>query len=172
VQAFDALYHHYADKLYRFAYNRLGASEDAQEAVQEIFLWIWENRENLGHIDNLNQYLFSALRHRIIHYFRHREVKNKYLENYTLLQSYVDNSTEEQQAVTDAQTVISHSLSSLPVHIQTAYRLSREKDLPISRIAEEMNISPRTVENYISLALKHLRASLGKVILFIVSAWL
>jgi RNA polymerase sigma-70 factor (ECF subfamily) len=64
----------------------------------------------------------------------------------------------------DLQQAIDERISELPKKCQTAFRMSRIEHEPIQRIAERMNISNRTVENYISQALKHLRLRLTHII--------
>jgi len=79
-----------------------------------------------------------------------------------------DNSNEEMLYLKDLCKTIKESISTLPDHYQTAFRLSRIQHQPTQRIAEHMKISPRTVENYISAALKHLRISLDRITLLII----
>src|SRR5262245_15375863 len=61
--AFAALYDRYAQRLYRVAWAMLRSSQDAEDAVQEVFLGLVRSRSALGQVESLSAYLFSALRH-------------------------------------------------------------------------------------------------------------
>ncbi|MEI9918156.1 MAG: RNA polymerase sigma-70 factor [Bacteroidota bacterium] len=172
VRAFDNIYKFYSPRLYRFAYNRIGSVEDAEEIIQEAFLWLWENRKNLQHIQALYPYLQSVVKNAIIRHHSRNALHEKYTEAFRLFAVYFDNSSEELQALDDVQAEIERSISVLPERAQMAFRLSRFEHVPISEIAERMKISPRTAENYISSALKHLRISLGKASSVALAMWL
>src|SRR5689334_17127555 len=62
-EAFAALYDRHGRSLYRVAWALLRSRQDAEDAVQEVFLGLVRSRSNLGHVGNLRAYLFSALRH-------------------------------------------------------------------------------------------------------------
>lgn len=158
-KAFEAIYKRYASALYRFAFSRLGDKEDTEELVQDIFVWIWSKHKTLGHVTILRSYLYHMLRYKMVNYFRHNSVKRQYVDHYLFFEAAPHNSTQEQCDLSDLLAVIDASLLELPTRCQTAFRLSRFEHLPIQHIAERMNISTRTVENYITDALKHLRVS-------------
>ena len=94
---------------------------------------------------------------------RSRRVRKQFAVNFTLFAaSRLDNSNEESIHLNDLQTTINKTILELPEYCQTAFRLSRIEHVSTKHIAEHMNISQRTVENYISKALKYLRESLSK----------
>lgn len=160
IDAFELIYHKYASPLYRYAFSRIHNHEDAEEVVQEIFLWLCEKREHLDHVTALKSYLYSAVRHRVADRIAHNTIREKYAQHFYLFEKQSDNATEEYMNLSDMQAVIERTISTLPENQQIAFRLSRIEHLPIAVIAERMNLSTGTVENYISHALKHLR---GKV---------
>jgi RNA polymerase sigma-70 factor (family 1) len=161
-QAFGALYDRYADKLYRFVYSRVRQKENTEEIIQEIFLSLWAKRDTLLVTFSLDSYLYGAAKHKIFSYIRSEKVRKKYAVDFTLFAAErLDNSLEELVNLKDLQESLARSLATLPEKCQLAFRLSRMEHLPIAQIAEQMNISTRTVENYLSQALRQLRASLG-----------
>lgn len=160
--AFESIYHRYAADLNRFAFRKTGRREDSEEIVQEIFVSLWANRQNLENITQLKSYLFQSAKNRILNHYRAEKVRDRYARDFIAFQATYENSGEEQMEVSDLRQTIEKSLTDLPERCQTAFRLSRMQRMPISGIAEEMAISHRTVENYISQALKHLRKELDK----------
>jgi RNA polymerase sigma-70 factor (ECF subfamily) len=95
-------------------------------------------------------------------------VRKKYAAEFSnFLSNHYDNSAEEAVNLRSLESLIEKRISELPKQCQTAFRLSRMQDESIQAIAQRMNISTRTVENYITKALKHLRANLGELIVLI-----
>lgn len=160
--SFEILYHRYASELYHYTHSRINNREDSEEIIQELFIWLWSKRESLGNVTSVKSYLYSACKHAIFNYFRSHKVRRQYAEHFTLFQASYDNSTEENMDLTDLKEVLESKMKELPERCQVAFRLSRLEHLPIQTIAEQMNISTGTVENYITTALKHLRVGLGK----------
>jgi RNA polymerase sigma-70 factor (family 1) len=168
-KAFEAIYDRYADGLYRYVFNRVRIKEDSEEIVQEVFTSLWAKHDTLEITTSLSAYLYSISKHKIFNYIRSDKVWKKYAADFTLfLAERYDNSVEELMNVSDVQAIIESSISELPDKCQTVFRLSRKEHLSIQLIAERMNISTRTVENYLSQALKHLRGSLGEFLALII----
>ena len=164
-KAFEILYNCFADRLYNFVHSRVRIKEQAEEIVQEIFVSLWNKRADLQITDSIESYLFAAAKYKILTFIRSEHVRKKYAEEFTLFASErYDNSVEESNDLHDLELTLNEKISELPQKCQTAFRMSRMEQEPIPRIAAKMNISTRTVENYISQALKHLRTSLGELL--------
>jgi len=161
-KAFETIYDQYSDQLFRYIHSRVKEKETSEEIVQEIFVSLWTNRT----ANEINAaYLFVAAKNKIISHMRSRRVRKQFAIDFTLFAaSRLDNSNEEAINMTDLQNTIKNTLLELPEYCQTAFRLSRIDHVSTKHIAEHMNISQRTVENYISKALKYLRESLSKTI--------
>lgn len=155
--AFETLYRRHAASLNRYAHGKTGDRDQAQEIVQEIFVWLWTERNDLPSIGNLKSYLFHIVKNRILNLYRGEQVREKYASLFYQFKSNYDQSIEDQLNVKDLHAVIERKLEKLPEKCRTAFRLSRIENLPISTVAKEMSISRRTVENYLTRALKHLR---------------
>jgi len=170
--AFQEIYNRYWENLFRYVYNRMHVREGSEEIVQEVFLALWNHRHSV-HITSLSAYLFTASKHKLLNHMRSSKVKKTYAQEYaTFIEHYIDNSNEDWQNLNDLEHAVEESLSSLPKKSQTIFRLSRQQHLSISRIADQLQISTKTVENHLSLALKHLRTTLGEflsALIFLVS---
>jgi RNA polymerase sigma-70 factor (family 1) len=168
-QAFSALYERYADKLYRFVYGKVKEKETTEEIIQEIFVSLWAKRDTLLVTFSLDAYLYGAARNKILSYIRSEKVRRRYAADFTLFAAgRIDNSPEELINLKDLQQSIANSMEVLPSKCQEAFRLSRLEHLPIPEIAKHMNISTRTVENYLTQALRHLRKTLGAMVALVV----
>ena len=169
-QAFEFIYWRHVHGLYRFAQSRLHAEEESREIVQSIFVDLWERRASLGHVTSLSPYLYRMLKNRLVEHYRHNLVKNRYIEDFSFFEPSGHNTTEDLQNLNDTKALIDESVASMPPRMQMAFRLSREENLPIAHIAQQMNISPRTAETLLTKALKRLRTSLGSTLALLI--WL
>lgn len=156
-RAFEEMYRRYASLLFRYVSDKVGERENCEEIVQETFVWLWSHRTSLHHVTELRPYLYGIVKHKVFNHIRHNVIRREYAEHFQKFGTTSDNSNEELNNLSDVLKVLDHSIAQLPERCQTAFRLSRIEHLPIPAIAEQMNISTRTVENYITQALKHLR---------------
>lgn len=163
ARTFELIYERFSGRLYHYINNRVNSKEVSEEIVQEIFLSLWGRRATLNITTSLEAYLFGAAKFSILTYIRSENVRKKYAAHFgSFSDDHVDNSHQEMMEVMDLRYCIERSIAALPERCRTAFHLSRIENEPISRIAERMKISHRTVENYLSQALKHLRTSLGQ----------
>ena len=162
-RAFDFLYERHFDKLFGYVYNRVHCKEDAEEIVQNVFYSFWTKRFSLLINISVSAYLYGACKNLIIRGMRDEKVRRTYLDqlNYITHQA-VDNSNEELIRLHDVELTIERSLLGLSSRCQEIFKLSRHQNRSIKEIAQELNISQKTVENQLTAALKHLRVSLGE----------
>lgn len=161
-RAFEVIYRRYASLLFRYVADKLTRREDCEEIVQETFVWLWSHRQSLDHVTELRPYLYGIVRHKVFNYIRHNGIRREYADHFLKFGSVVDNSNEEQNNLADVMKLLDNAIAKLPERCQVAFRLSRIEHLPIATIAEQMSISTRTVENYITQALKHLREAVSQ----------
>lgn len=163
TKAFEIIYNTLSDKLFQYVQGRIQSREISKEIVQEIFVSLWERRDAIQISTGLEAYLYSAAKYRILSHIRKEKVREEYAVHflwYAVEKS--DNRIEEMLALADLKEVIEELLGVLPKKCQEAFRLSRFDQKSIAEIAEEMGISTRTVENYITQSLKHLRTHLTR----------
>lgn len=156
--AFDKLYHMYAEKLYYFALRFLRTKEDAEGLVQDTFIKIWENRENLKPQNSFNAFLFTIARNSIFNQNRKKLNERAYK---VYLKEYLDkvhNKTENDVILAETQQKIQKVIATLPPQRKLIFQMSREKGLSYKEISKELNISVKTVEAHMRLALKQVRA--------------
>ena len=91
-------------------------------------------------------------------HLRKESSHNTYIENYT--SSFTSPSPVDVYTTNELQEMLQIALDKLPENVQLAFEMSRTKEMTYKEIATEMGISPKTVESYISQALKILRVEL------------
>lgn len=159
-RAFERIYNDMADRLMRYVYARISSREASEDIVHEIFVSLWARRRDLQLEATLESWLFSAAKFQVLKYIRSKNVRRKYAADLvSFVATRYENNPEKLMELADLRKLIESSLSELPERCQKAFRMSRYEHRSIQDIAEEMGISTRTVENYITKALKHLRGS-------------
>jgi RNA polymerase sigma-70 factor (family 1) len=166
--AFEALYNHISKRLFQFVYGKVRSKEVTEEILQEIFVSLWNNRKTLEVNISIEAYLYGAAKNKIMSFIRSELVRKKYAAEFTrFAKERYDNSVEEQINANDLQMILQLKMAELPGQCRAAFRMSRMEHKPILQIAEKMNISTRTVENYITQALRHLRTNLGELLFLV-----
>lgn len=156
--ALATLHHLYAQALYKFVYSRTELTDVSKEIVQEIFISLWQRRSSLVIETSLRQYLFGAAKFKVLDYQRWARIRQSYLDEMKMV--YEDiyiNSIDDQVCVDHILESIDCILDKLPSRASFVFRLSRFEYKTIQEISRQLNISRRTVENYISLVLSELR---------------
>jgi len=166
-QAFAEIYKRYAEKLAGFAGSKLYSLDDARDILHDIFVKLWEGREQLHITSNLQSYLFAVIRHRIIDKIRKNITREEYASAAQSFDIAYVADAGKQLELKELKQTISQSLDQLSPRIKEIYKLSREEGLSNREIAEKLNLSEQTVKNQLSAALKHLRQTLGSVVLLV-----
>lgn len=172
--AFAALYNRYWKKVYSMAFMYVRSPQAAQDIVQDVFLKIWINRENLQHIQEFRPYFFVTARNIIISSLRN-----------TVFHQYLTDDEQQEESILLPEKMLSFkesvnllhkAIETLPPQQQRAYRLSRNEGLSYEEIAQEMGISRLTVRTHITKALGTLRKyltdkSVNPLLLILLVQW-
>ena len=153
-RAFDALFRHYSALVYRFAYGYLKARPDAEEIVQECFLKIWEKRAQLRPDLPLKPFLFTTAHHAILNQLRRQQQRQRF-QTYAagLAPAQVGNEAD----FSALESLYRAALEQLPPKRREIFILSRQQGLSYPEIAQQLNLSVKTVEAQMTHALKFLR---------------
>lgn len=159
-QAFKALFQKYYAPMCHFAGQYLKDADMAQETVQELFVRLWEKRSSLSIETSVNHYLFRSVRNQCLNQLQHQKIKQQYATR------VMESSTQEVDwqpfyMEVDLMERIEKSIASMPPKRQEIFRMSREQGLKYKEIADKLELSVKTVEAQMGLALKHLRDDLA-----------
>lgn len=155
--AFRALYDAYAPLLYDLGFRLLRDTAAAEELVQDCFVKVWSTRAEIQEDRDLWPLIYVMAKRLCFNQLRHARVTRKYLVEVTDVQV---NDVEQRLDVRELESHLEHSIESLPEQQKRALRLSRLEGYSHQQIAVEMGISPNTVKNHITQALKNLRKTL------------
>ena len=157
-KAFDALFRKYYPLLCTYSY-RFVRQEDAEEIVQDIMLWLWENREKNVIDNSLKQYLFKSVYHRSLNKITQNEIKQRVD---TIFHERMFSGLEDADVyqITEMSKHIKKAIDELPPSYREAFIMNRFKNLSYKDAAEILGVSPKTVDYRIQQALKILRVKL------------
>jgi RNA polymerase sigma-70 factor (ECF subfamily) len=157
---FEKLFKTLFKSLTHFARKYVPDNDTAKEIVHDVFLNLWEKRENIDTSTSLKSYLFTSVYNRSMNYirdqrkfYRDSEISNIIeKEEHTVPRDHI----EEQEL----ESRILESIDSLPARCREIFILNRFEGNHYAEIAEKMNISVKTVETQMSKALRILREKL------------
>ncbi|RIH65433.1 RNA polymerase sigma-70 factor [Mariniphaga sediminis] len=166
-QVFKKIMEHWYKKLFNFAKGYLNNDENAREVLQDVFLQLWEHRNNLADNTSLNAYLFTLTRNQCIDLIRREKLLLQYRTDKSEEYMQLSESFEALSApvlddifTKEFQTEIDQTICSLPEQCQKVFLLSRKNGLKNREISEMLQLSPKTVESHITKALKTIRGAL------------
>ena len=159
VQSFETLFHRYYGNLCLFASGIIKDNHSAEEIIQDFFVKLWERKENLTIDTSIKNYFFRSIKNLCINHIKHNKIKEKYSQK-EIAEQKTNYDFDEVFIEVDLVQKIEESINSLPERRREIFRLSREEGLKYQEIAQKLNISIKTVETQISLAIKHLREKL------------
>jgi RNA polymerase sigma-70 factor (ECF subfamily) len=162
VEAFDLIYEKYSMNLYSFGLKYLRSKEESEELVQSVFLKLWGNYKSLNKDLSFKSYLFTIAYNDICKLFRKRSYQQKFIDE-TLHENYhFSSGMEESIDYKSVLDLVQQIINKLPVRQKSIFLKSRQEGKSTKEIAEEIGLSPGTVDNYISEALKFIRCHLRK----------
>lgn len=161
IQAFNEFYKQNWRALYQMAYRSTCSQEDAKDLVQTVFINLWNCRYSLQPDRYNTSYLFRMLKNNIINFYKQDSARKKRLEKLLQLDNADQYTNEDSLIAKELSVVIEGEIRELPRKMQEVFILSRHQNLSVNEISETLNITPRTVKNQLSNALKILRTKLG-----------
>ena len=161
-EGFEAVYRMYFQQMHNIAYVKTNCVQSASSLVQEIFIGLWERKDELVITGSIENYLMRALRFKIIDYFKAKEVRRNYVAKVIAISKDWDSSTEEGIEFSELQERVDTLVQQLPFKSQKIYHLSKEKGMTNREISKSLVIPERTISRHLSNALSYLRKSLNK----------
>jgi len=160
MAAYRYLFDHHFTDLCNFLLIYLHSKELAEEIALEIFTYIWEKRETLQIKATFKSFLFSSAKNRAIS--QYRKEQKKMFTSIDFGQSVLRDDASSQQLMenNELREIINTAIGKLPEKSKQIYQLAWEENLSHKEIAEQLGITPKTVENHVGIALRKLRESL------------
>lgn len=147
-----SLYDLHYESLYRFLLCYTSDSQLIEDVIQEIFMKLWKEKESLS-VVQMKPYLFCSARNRLLNYLRDRKTHNLLLDKWFKLQTQ----PEYDYNIDELFKRLEQAIESLPGKCRDIFVMSKLEGYSYSQIAEIKNLSVKTVENQMGIALKKIR---------------
>ena len=169
---FETLFTKHYPPLVEYVYRIIHDREAAKDIVSEIFCQLWDERWNLDIQYSFQSYLYKMAYHKSISSLRHQVVIQKYIATSTAdlyFQQIIQTPEEEMDLLSkDFYHYLMEAVDKLPPRCKEIFILSKIEHKSHQKIAEMLNISVKTIETQLSIALTRLRKELNWMLLIIV----
>lgn len=164
IKGFETIYRTYSGKVYGFIFSIINNSDVAKDLTHDIFMHMWEKRENIDCEGSFEGYLFIVSRNMVYHYIK-REL---------LMQRYIDKEQLTRQETLDPEKELDYAffenyilqlISELPEARRKVFMLYWKSDYSYKEIANELSISEKTVATQVQRSLHFLRSKMGNAAL-------
>jgi len=165
--AFDALFRAYYTPLCYYAASlQNGDRTLAEDLVQQAFVKLWEQRESLQINWSVKAYLYRSVHNAALNQIRAEKVRDRYKQyNADYLEMNHQQASEPEPQLKER---LQKALSALPAQCRQVFELSRFEELKYREIAEQLDISIKTVESQMGKALKILRTQLADYLVTVI----
>ncbi|WP_339654664.1 RNA polymerase sigma-70 factor [uncultured Salegentibacter sp.] len=161
-KAFKKLYDKYSDGIYGFSLKLLKSADFAEEVVQDVFLKVWNTRENLNIDLNFKSFVYTIAKNLSLNILN-KAANDLNLRNQLLrIKPVANTSTKDHLLDKEYELVKRNAIANLSQGRRKIFLMSREQGLSYEEIANELGISVNTVKTQMKASLKSLRDYLSK----------
>lgn len=152
--------------LARFAFSFVNSREKSEEIASDVLIALWNKRNSLGHIDDLKLYLYKSTKNTSLNYIKKQRRNPTYAltENRELWMKATDATPEQILISAELQKKIQMAIQQLPGKCRQIYKLIKEDGLKYKEVAGLLQLSVKTVEAQMAIAMKRLYASLRGIV--------
>lgn len=156
--AFEQIYRRYWAQLYNAAYKRLPEKEKCQDIIQNVFMSLWKRREEVV-LDNPSAYLHTAVRFQVLKHIS-RQTQGSFLTETFQNELISPLETDAELLEKEARGVITYFIAALPRKRRDIFVMHYFEGLSTAKIATNLQISQKTVQNQLTTASHALRLKL------------
>lgn len=162
---FQSVYKTYYSRLCVFAYGFLQNENDAEEIVQNVIMKLWEQKDKINEIENMQAYLFRSVKNQCLNFIKRDKLANVYkTEAWKELKELEEQTMSSTQPEDNEQQIkqLKDAIETLPERCQEVLKMSKFEGLKNKEIADELQISLKAVEANISRAFTLIRKNFKK----------
>jgi RNA polymerase sigma-19 factor, ECF subfamily len=161
-RAYKQLFFLFYKPLKQFAFSFVKSKEMAEEIVSDVFLNIWKGRKHFEEIDNLKTYLYISTKNISLKYLlkQHKQVAIA-IDTLNIEIESKDIHPDQLMITADMVTKIAEAVNQLPPRCKLVYKFIKEDGLRYKEVAAILNISVKTIDNQLAIALKKIGAAIN-----------
>lgn len=156
--AFNYFFESYSERLYLYALGFVGNRAEAEDIVQDTFIYLWVNRAKIAHTGSLYSYLSQSVKHACIDWKLHEEVERKYRQEIMTSGEETEEKTDNFEELYSRLQVV---MDSLPPKCKEIFILGCVEGLSYKEVAEQLGVSVNTVKTQVKVAYKKIKSEFG-----------
>lgn len=156
--AFRSFFETYHQALFQFLLSRKVDPATAEDLIQQAFVYIWENRSNIDPTKSLRAYLFKIAYTRMLNHIRDHKKFDDSKESVTIRET--NHTPEDAARAEDLRRAIQHAIDEMPEKRGLVFEFCFIQEFTYKEAAKTLDVSVKTIENHMALALKDIRAAL------------
>ena len=166
--AFEDLYRHYFVRLFRFCFSIVHQKEPAEEIVHDVFLKLWKRKASASAITNVEVYLYVSVRNHALNYLRNDHFSGKTDIDTPDIDSQcaerIRFQADPEQLMVSAEIIkdVLSAIDQLPPKCKLIFKLIKEDGLKYKDVARLLDLSLKTVEAQLAIAIKKIALALGR----------
>ncbi len=156
-RAFQLFFDFTYTKTYKYACYFIDDKELCKEVVSDVYFYLWQNREKLPEVRNLDNYLFICARNQALHHIRESNRFQK-IKLETIYPEEISDRTNPELELTnnELKNIIELAINELPNRCRLIFFMVREEGMKYKEVAQVLSISDRTVHAQMCIAVKRL----------------
>lgn len=154
------LHSHYFHRLFAFIQSIVHQKEAAEEITDDVFVDIWQKRHLLANVTRPEIYLFICARNKAVRHNRRKQPVHESLDDTAQLECRLEMDPHELMISSEMLRQINEAIATLPPRCRMIFRLVKENNLKYREVAELLEISEKTVESQMAIALRRLSHSI------------
>ncbi len=158
--AFNELYNRYVNELLVFIDSKVQDLEESKDIIQEIFVYIWDDRQNIVEINSISNYLYRIAVNKSLNLFRRQKISQNYIDSLAYFLKYNTSTHEQDNFEFQREQELLHAVSTLPAGMRTIFELRYYEGLSNEDVAKRLSLSTHTVATQMKRALKSIRSQL------------
>lgn len=161
--AVDELFNYYYPRLYHFSRSILKIENEIDDILQEVFMKIWLNRQKIGSAETFNSWIFTITKNELLNLIRNNLRDHTFKDELFLRSVAEEYQTQNPLEYDEIKSCIDKTVAALPEKRQQVFILSRTEGLSNKEIAQQLNISEKTVEDHITRAIRQIKSSMKEM---------
>ena len=162
-KALKELFNAYYGKLLGTSKFYVNDHSAAQEVVSDVFIKLWNNRSNIGKIENIRAYLYIATKRQSLNYIRDNSKRNHHCPDDKDINTFVELKSPDKILLSKEFVEVLHTaVQDLPSKCRIVYALVKDDGMKYQEVADTLNISVKTVEMHVGKALKRIKIAFDK----------
>lgn len=159
--AYSQIYHLYFNRIYIFILRYVISEDAAYDLTQDVFVKIWEKREQLSHVNNLQTFIYRMAKNHTLDRLKHISISEKAIEKLTHDYLKQSNPFDIKYVEREYFDFLETAISNLPERTRIIFKLCRGENKSYKEVAEELDISRETVKHHMVQSMKILKDKVG-----------